>query len=121
MPTGDLFRRLRIVVRAETADGSMLGEEEVVLARRFDRRRGAPQELEDTRLRDAQPRSVLVEGPWVVDAARVTIEIRYERVAQSLEIEDARGRLQRHESVFASILLAEETLARGRAEGQQRR
>ena len=114
MPTGDLFRRLRIVVRAEASDGSMLGEEEVVLARRFERTRGLPQEIEDTRLRGDQERRVVLDGPWVALAERVTIEARYERVAQNLEIEDVRGRLQRHDSVFASIVLAEETLSRGR-------
>lgn len=110
MPTGDLFRRLRIAVRAEAADGAHLGEEEVVLARRFDRRRGVPDEKKDTRVFGA--RQVRVEGEWIAGAARVEYEVMYERVAQTIDVRDVRGGLARRESVFASVLLADGALAR---------
>ncbi|MBX3205666.1 MAG: hypothetical protein KF764_11405 [Labilithrix sp.] len=110
LPTGDLFRRLRVSVRAESADGAHLGEDEVVLARRFDRRRGVPDESQDTRVFGA--RTVRVEGEWIAGAARIEYEVVYERVAQTFDVRDVRGGLQRRESVFASVVLAEGSLAR---------
>ena len=110
MPTGDLFRRLRVVVRAEDAGGALLGEEEILLGRRFDERHRM--QIEDTRLRSGEERHLGVEKPWIAEAHRVTVEIRYERVAQTLEREDAQGRKTRYDTLFASIVLAETTLPR---------
>ena len=109
LPTGDLFRRLRVAVRAEAADGRQLGEQEVILARRFDWRRGVPDESQDTRV--FGERRVTVDGDWLVGAARVAYEVFYERVAQTVDVEDVRGGLQRRDSVFASVVIAEGTLA----------
>lgn len=108
LPTGDLFRRLRIVLRAEDGDGRPVGEEERIMARRFDRRGGRPDEVEDTRL--FGPRHLKIDAPWIANASRVDIELRYERVAQTIEVEDVRGELQRRDSMFASVVVAESSL-----------
>lgn len=110
MPTGDLFRRLVVAVRAEALDGTPLGEEEVVLGRRFDRRSGVPVEVEDTRV--VGERHVRVDGEWLAAAARVAVEVRYERVAQTSEVIDVRGERQRRDAVFASIVLSQALLER---------
>lgn len=101
MPTGDLFRRLRIVVHGEGRGGGALGEEIVLLTRRFDRAAGLATEVEDTRLRDRVERRVVVAPPWASSASRIIVETRYDRVASVYD---------RHEDLFASIVLARETL-----------
>lgn len=110
MPTGDLFRRLVIALRAEGIGGTALGEEEVVLGRRFDRRSGVPVEVEDTRV--VGERRVRVDGEWLATAAKIDVEVRYERVAQTSEVIDVRGERQRRDAVFASIVLAQALLER---------
>lgn len=111
MPTGDLFRRLLIVVRAEDAEGMPLGEEEVVLGRRFDRGGGTTREREDTRV--ASARDVAVTGEWITAAPHVKVEVRYERVAQTADVPDSRGGLQRYDRVFGAVTLAEVVLEAG--------
>lgn len=108
MPTGDLFRRMRVVVRATSADDASLGEDEVLLGRRFVRRAGVPHEQEDARVRGS--RSISFEGEWLTAAHTIDIEVRYERVAQTTEITDVRGHAQRRETIFDSVILAEESL-----------
>ena len=110
MPTGDLFRRLVVAVRGEALDGTPLGEEHVLLARRFDRKSGVPVEIEDTRV--VGERRVRVEGEWLAMAARVDVEVRYERVAQTLDVTDVRGERQSRDAVFASVLLSKALLER---------
>jgi hypothetical protein len=118
MPTGDLFRRLRVVVRAEGPGGGHLGEEEILLARRFDRRTGVPIQKEDLRVFGV--RRLKVEGEWLTAAARIDVEVRYERVAQTKEVMDVRGKVQERGTVFDSVLLSELSLsdrgARGRSD-----
>jgi hypothetical protein len=108
MPTGDLFRRLRLVVRGEAADGRHLGEEEVLFARRFDQRRGLMAGREDTRL--FGDTEVRLDRPWLTEATRIGVELRYERVAQTSDVVDVRGEIQRREALFASLLIAEDLL-----------
>lgn len=81
MPTGDLFRRLRLTARGEDATGRALGGGERLLTRRFDRSGDVAVESEDTRVLGA--REEQMRGAWVRDAARVVVELRYERVAQA--------------------------------------
>ncbi len=109
LPTGDLFRRLVVAVRGESVDGTPLGEEEVVLARRFDRRSGVPVEIEDTRI--FGERRFRVDGDWLAAAARVEVEVRYERVAQTFDVVDVRGERQRRDAVFASVVLSRTLLS----------
>lgn len=108
MPTGDLFRRMRVIVRATSADHASLGEEEVLLGRRFSRRAGVPYEREDSRIRGS--RSIPLEGDWLTAASTIDIEVRYERVAQTMEVTDVRGNAQRRETIFDSVILAETSL-----------
>ena len=103
MPTGDLFRRLRVVVRAEDAEGTSLGEDEALLERRFDRTTGAPREIADTRV--FGEKRVSFSGAWLQRAKHIFIELRYERVAQTDHAE--RGH---RETLFASELLASDSL-----------
>lgn len=110
LPTGDLFRRLLVVVRAESAEGAPLGDEEVVLGRRFEHTQSLAHEIADTRL--SGPRTIELKGEWLTGAARITVEVRYERVAQTTEIRDARGGWQRRDSVFAKMVLAERVFER---------
>jgi hypothetical protein len=105
LPTGDLFRRVRVIVRSESAEGAPLGQDEILLGRRFDERR---REIADTRL--AGPRRFMLGGEWLTKAARITVEARYERVAQTSEARDARGGWQRRDSVFGHVVLAEAVL-----------
>jgi hypothetical protein len=108
MPTGDLFRRLVVLVRAESSDGLPIGEEEIVLGRRFDRRHGVATALEDTRI-EGQRRMTL-DREWIARAARVVVAVRYDRVAQAKEVVDVRGEHDARDSVFASVLLSERPL-----------
>jgi hypothetical protein len=101
-PTGDLFRRVRLIVRSE------LGEDEVVLGRRFEHGPTLTREIADTRL--SGPRRFTLTGEWLTKAARITVEARYERVAQTSETRDARGGWQRRDSVFGHIVLEEAVL-----------
>lgn len=103
-PTGDLFRRIRVFVRTE------LDEEEAVLGRRFDQTMGPSREMSDTRI--DQARTVTFDGDWLVVAPQITIEVRYERVAETMEIPNQRGGWSRRDSVFGSIVLAEAVLER---------
>ena len=102
-PTGDLFRRIVVVVRTDAGD-----EQETVLGRRFETTGMGQNEIADTRI--AGERTVVVNGDWITAAPRLTIEVRYERVAQSIEVNDTRGGKQRRDSVFQRILLAEVVL-----------
>lgn len=108
MPTGDLFRRMLVVVRAEDAKGMPMGEDEIVLGRRFERLGPITREREDTRV--VGQRTVNVNGEWVTQAKRVTVAVRYERVAQTADIPDARGGFQRYDKVFGTVTLAEAVL-----------
>lgn len=103
LPTGGLFRRIRLVVTAEDFGGSPMGEREVLLARRFDRRSGRPREIEDSRL--TGPRTVRIGDEWVRDAARVVVEVHYERVAQTMDTSSASGDPSRYDAVFARVRL----------------
>lgn len=104
-PTGDLFRRVLVVVRSEAADGTPLGEDEILIGRRFEHGGLRAKEISDTRL--GGPREFTLEGDWLTRASRITVEARYERVAQTTERRDDRGRWQRRDSVFGHIVLAE--------------
>ncbi len=97
MPTGDLFRRLRVVVRTND------GEDEVLLERRFDRTTGVPREISDTRV--FGEKRIELTGSWLSRAKRIDVELRYERVAQTDHAE--RGH---RESLFATELLASDSL-----------
>jgi len=77
-PTGDLFRRLRLVVRAE------VDEEEVVLERHFEKRISQQHEVSDSRV--DQTRTIAVDGAWLTSAPAITIELRYERVAETTDM-----------------------------------
>lgn len=99
-PTGDLFRRIRVFVRTD------LDEEEAVIGRRFDQTMGPSREVADTRI--DQTRTVNFDGAWLVAAPRVSVEVRYERVAETQEIPNARGSTSRRDSIFASVVLAEQ-------------
>jgi len=102
MPSGDLFCRLRVVVRAE-ADGRSLGEDQALLERRFERTFGAPREIDDTRVMGK--RRLRFTGAWLGAAERIDVELRYERVAQTDHHE--RGT---RETIFASTLLHQTVL-----------
>lgn len=102
LPTGDLFRRLRVLVQAEDARGGQVFEREILLARTFDRGAYPPREL-DTRL--VGPRTLDVEDVDLAAASRVVVEVRHERVAQTSSTPDVTGRDARRERVFASVLL----------------
>lgn len=108
MPTGDLFRRMLVVVHAEDAKGMPMGEDEIVLGRRFERLGPVTREREDTRVMGQ--RTVSVNGEWITQAKHVTIAVRYERVAQTADIPDARGGFQRYDKVFGAVTLAEAVL-----------
>ncbi len=110
MPTGDLFRRLVVLVRAEDTSGVPLGEEEIVLGRRFDRRHGVASALEDTRIEGR--RVVSLHREWIARADRVSVTVRYERIAHALEVIDVRGERQSRDTPFASVLLSELVLDR---------
>lgn len=108
MPTGDLFRRLRVVVVAEDREGQVLGDDEAVLGRRFDRRDGVPKPLADDRV--FGQRTIQMVGAWLVTAHRITIDVRYERVAQTYDVKVHGGATARRDQLFASDSLAELTL-----------
>ena len=108
MPTGDLFRRLVVKVEGEAADGSFAGEEEIVLARRFERVKGLPLQVEDDRV--VGTKQVAVSEPWIGRAPRVKVAVHYERVAETVDVRDVRGRKDHRGTLFASVVLAEAVL-----------
>lgn len=107
-PTGDLFRRVLVVVRSESAEGVPIGEGEILIGRRFEHGGFLAKEIADTRL--SGPREFTLTGEWLTKAARITVQARYERVAQTTELRDSRGGWQRRDSVFGRIVLAEAVL-----------
>jgi len=108
MPTGDLFRRMLVVVHAEDATGMPLGEDEVVLGRRFERLGPITRQREDMRVEGR--RTVNVDGEWITKAAHVTITVRYERVAQTADMPDVSGGFRRRDRIFAAVTLYETVL-----------
>jgi len=83
LPTGDLFRRLRITAEARTADGDLLARQQRVLARSFEQRRvfgehAVKIEVADSRLGgpsevtfDLGPRAATIPLYW---------QVRYQRI-----------------------------------------
>ena len=71
---------------------------------------GPSREVADTRI--DQTRTVTFDGEWLVVAPKVSVEVRYERVAETMEIPNQRGGFARRDAVFASVVLAEATLER---------
>jgi hypothetical protein len=120
MPTGDLFRRLRIVVFAESRDGRLLGDDEILLGRRFDRAHGVPTETNDDRV--FGERRVHIDGAWIANASHISIEVRYDRVGQTMEIGEAHeGHQARREGLFASVVLAQISLDDSDMKPEQRK
>jgi hypothetical protein len=91
MPTGDLFRRLRVSLHALAADGSLIDEREHLLGRTdFDN-----QHTDD---RIVGERTITFEGGALASAKTIEVEVRYERVAQTSAHADR---------VFSSLPIAE--------------
>jgi len=87
MPTGDLFRRLRVSVHAQAKDGTLIDERELAMDRTTNSLRGE--------------RRLSFEGAALVHASSIDVDVYYERVAQTFTNGDR---------VFASLRIAEQKL-----------
>jgi hypothetical protein len=96
-PTGDLFRRLRLVV----SSGDLAHE--VILERHFEKRISQQHEVSDSRI--DQTRTIVFDDEWL--AAPITVELRYERVAETIDMPTTEGHTSRRDILFSSLVLAE--------------
>jgi hypothetical protein len=110
VPTGDLLRRLTLVVELLDAEGTLLERREQQLTRHFGFRRaphGVPKrvELRDDRVgaRHAEPRIRFEPEAWP-EGGSLRYELRYERVSEPAERE-------RPAVVEGSVVLAEGRIA----------
>lgn len=110
VPTGDMLRRLVLVLEVLDAEGAILERREQQLARHFGFRRaphGVPKrvELRDDRVgaRDAEPRIRFEPAAWP-EGGSLRYELRYERVAEPAEREQPAV-------VEGSVVLAEGRVA----------
>ncbi len=102
-PTGDLFRRLRVYVWLENAEGHVLGDGETFLARSFDH--SAPKdrtiETDDTRIHGR--RVVEFDLHTTERASRLGVRVEYDRAAgrgtESAALFDRRVILERDVSL----------------------
>lgn len=92
LPTGDLFRQLRVKYWTKDATGAVVDYEERLLSRRFGRHHGASDRVDDTRL---QPQR---EERFPAHGVTAHVVVLYERVAAPT-VHDA--------ELFDSITLAE--------------
>ena len=104
LPTGDLFRRLRVWVWAEGARGEVLADEERMLGRTFVDEHGARKQADDLRVPASGLRTVEIDLGDKARGRRVEVRVYYERVAE------ARGPF---ESVFASDVVARASVEGG--------
>lgn len=78
-PTGDMFRRARLVVFAERADGAIIGDAERIFGRTWTSRTdGLRTEASDTRIRGSWTEEIALEASAPI--ARIRWSVVYERI-----------------------------------------